>query len=91
MATEHAKTDRPQNHAQEKPHQTAHQKPANPGATTEADEPQEAMVTWLGEDGSADDATNVWNGQTFKKGEAVKVTNPHMIATAKTNKYFKVA
>lgn len=45
-------------------------------------------VTWLG-DGSADE--NEWNGITFKKGEAVDVTDEQMLKTARKNRFFKVA
>lgn len=47
-----------------------------------------AKITWLG-DGSADE--NVWNGLTFRQGEAVNVTDEAMIETAKNNRFFKVA
>lgn len=45
-------------------------------------------VTWLG-DGTADE--NKWGGLTFKKGEAVDVTDEQMLKTARKNPYFKVA
>lgn len=46
-------------------------------------------VTWLG-DGSDSDESE-WNGQTFKKGEAVDVKDERMVEKAKGNPYFKVA
>lgn len=65
--------------------QTTHEEPAKHGS---------AMITWLGEDELHGDGTgpskNTWNGIVFPKGVAVAVSNPHMIAKAKTNRFYSV-
>lgn len=51
-----------------------------------------AKLIWLGEPDGDDDGPrkNVWNGITFKRGEAVEVTNEHMIAKARKNPFYSV-
>ena len=53
-----------------------------------------AKVTWLGDvdnpsDGYTDDAHCSWGGYIFPLGVAVEVTDPHIIAKAKTNRFFR--
>ena len=45
-------------------------------------------VTYVGAEGEPD--TNVWKGYSFRKGEPVAVTDPHIIAKAKGNRFFEV-
>jgi hypothetical protein len=49
-------------------------------------------ITWLGED--SDEAPgpsyNTWNEIRFAKGQAVEVSDPHMIAKARQNQFYKV-
>lgn len=55
---------------------------------------QTASIVWLGEDHLHPDGNgpkvNVWNGITFRQGEAVEVDQPHMIAKAKNNPFYEV-
>lgn len=46
-------------------------------------------ATWLGE-GDDGPKVNTWNGQSFKVGEAVEITNPQMWEKAKANRFYKV-
>lgn len=64
---------------------------------TTNDEPAKhgsAKITWLGEDelhgDGAGPSKNTWNGIVFPKGVPVAVSNPHMIAKAKTNPFYSV-
>jgi outer membrane biosynthesis protein TonB len=52
-----------------------------------------AKVTWLGEDTATTPGPsfNTWNGIKFPKGKAVEVTDAHMLAKAKANRFYKVA
>jgi hypothetical protein len=56
-----------------------------------------AKVTWLGEDETLEDGTQIagpsfttWGGVKFPKGEPVELKNPVVIAKAKANKFFSV-
>jgi hypothetical protein len=50
------------------------------------------QVTWLGEDTDEHPGPsyNTWGGIKFPKGVPVDVSDPHMIAKAKANQFFKV-
>jgi hypothetical protein len=53
-----------------------------------------ASVTWKGEPGPGEDEgpkSVTWGGKVFKRGEAVEVEDPNIIAKAKTNPYFEVS
>lgn len=54
-----------------------------------------AMITWLGEDDLHPDRNgprhNEWRGAVFKIGEAVDISDPHMIAKARTNRFYSVS
>jgi hypothetical protein len=51
-------------------------------------------LTWLGtvdyREGETPLESCTWNGVLFTAGEAVEVTDPYMIAKAKSNRFFKV-
>lgn len=51
-----------------------------------------AKITWLGEDGDdvAGPSFTTCFDRKFRKGEAVDVTDPDMIARAKKNQFFDV-
>lgn len=62
-----------------------------------------AKVTWLGEDvlhnvvthdghtiEGAGPSFTIWGGVKFPKGEAVEVTDAHMLKKAKINQFFSV-
>lgn len=49
-----------------------------------------AKITWLGEGDDGPEETEGFKGMKFKKGEAVDCDDPAILATASTNKYFKV-
>jgi hypothetical protein len=48
-----------------------------------------AKVTWKGEEGN-DQKELKWGTQTFKKDEAVEISNPTMIKKAQGNQFFEV-
>jgi hypothetical protein len=48
-----------------------------------------AKVTWKGEEGN-DRKEVEWNGHTFKKGEAVEITDEETIRKAHRNQFFEV-
>lgn len=48
-----------------------------------------ATITWQGEPGGPE--VNTWNGHVFRKGEGVDITDAHMIAKAKTNRFYTVS
>jgi hypothetical protein len=53
-----------------------------------------ATVTWKGEPGPGEDEgpkSITWGGKVFKKGEAVEVDNPDIIAKAQNNPFFDVS
>ena len=45
-------------------------------------------ITYVGAEGEPD--TNVWKGYSFRKGEPVAVSDPHIIEKAKGNRFFEV-
>jgi hypothetical protein len=51
--------------------------------------PRETFLTWMGE-GEDSPRSTTWNGVKFVIGEAVPVSDEHMIAKAKTNRFFEV-
>ena len=46
-----------------------------------------AQVTWKGEEGTEQKEMQ-WGGKTFKKGEAVEITDPKLIEKAQGNDQF---
>lgn len=55
------------------------------------EEPRDRVLgkaTWLGE-GEDGPKTNEWMGITFKVGESVEVTSPHMMKKALNNRFYK--